>query len=155
RCGLVEQRDAVPQQVAVAPGHEQRALADGEARLGADAGEAGLVAELVAMRAGQLGRRRPPLAVGRDVLARVLADRAALGRTGELDPAGGADGQHAVRSCHGGAVNTPFLVSDGILIAGQASLVALPAAGIPPWLDRLKGRAWALILPLSVAVVVG
>jgi hypothetical protein len=52
-------------------------------------------------------------------------------------------------------VNTPFLVSDGILIAGQASLVALPAAGIPPWLERLKGRGWALILPLSVAVVVG
>ena len=52
-------------------------------------------------------------------------------------------------------MNTPFLVSDGILIAGQASLVALPAAGIPPWLERLKGRAWALILPLSIAVVVG
>jgi hypothetical protein len=52
-------------------------------------------------------------------------------------------------------VNTPFLVADGVLIAGQAALVALPEAGIPPWLDRLKGRGWALILPLSVAVVVG
>jgi hypothetical protein len=52
-------------------------------------------------------------------------------------------------------VNTPFLVADGVLIGAQASLVALPAAGIPPWLERLKGRAWALILPLSIAVVVG
>jgi hypothetical protein len=52
-------------------------------------------------------------------------------------------------------VNTPFLVADGVLIAGQASLVALPGAGIPPWLDRLKGRGWALVLPLSIAVVVG
>lgn len=52
-------------------------------------------------------------------------------------------------------MNTPFLVADGVLIGAQASLVALPAAGIPPWLERLKGRAWALILPLSIAVVVG
>jgi hypothetical protein len=52
-------------------------------------------------------------------------------------------------------VNTPFLVADGVLIGAQAALVALPAAGIPPWLERLKGRAWALILPLSIAVVVG
>jgi hypothetical protein len=52
-------------------------------------------------------------------------------------------------------VNTRFLVADGVLLATQASLVALPDAGIPPWLERLKGRGWALILPLSVAVVVG
>jgi hypothetical protein len=52
-------------------------------------------------------------------------------------------------------VNTRFLVADGVLIAAQASLVALPDAGIPPWLERLKSRGWALILPLSVAVVVG
>jgi hypothetical protein len=52
-------------------------------------------------------------------------------------------------------VNTPFLVADGALITTQASLVALPAAGIPTWLDRLKGRGWALILPLSIAVVIG
>jgi hypothetical protein len=52
-------------------------------------------------------------------------------------------------------VNTPFLVADGVLLTTQASLVALPAAGIPTWLERLRGRGWALILPLSIAVVVG
>jgi hypothetical protein len=52
-------------------------------------------------------------------------------------------------------VNTRFLVADGVLLATQASLVALPGRGIPAWLDRLKGRGWALVLPLSVAVVVG
>ena len=52
-------------------------------------------------------------------------------------------------------MNTRFLVADGVLLATQASLVALPDAGIPAWLERLKGRGWALILPLSVAVVVG
>jgi hypothetical protein len=51
-------------------------------------------------------------------------------------------------------VNTPFLVADGVIITTQAALVALPGAGIPAWLERLKGRGWALILPLSVAVVV-
>jgi hypothetical protein len=51
-------------------------------------------------------------------------------------------------------VNTPFLVADGVIITTQAALVALPGRGIPAWLERLKGRGWALILPLSVAVVV-
>jgi hypothetical protein len=51
-------------------------------------------------------------------------------------------------------VNTPFLVADGVIITTQAALVALPDRGIPAWLERLKGRGWALILPLSVAVVV-
>jgi hypothetical protein len=64
-------------------------------------------------------------------------------------------GSIAPRSCHGWRVNTPFLVADGVLLTTQASLVALPAAGIPTRLERLKGRGWALILPLSIAVVIG
>jgi hypothetical protein len=36
----------------------------------------------------------------------------------------------------------------------QAACVALPAAGLPAWLERFRGRAWALVLPLSIAVVV-
>jgi hypothetical protein len=36
----------------------------------------------------------------------------------------------------------------------QAACVALPAAGLPAWLARFRGRAWALVLPLSIAVVV-
>jgi hypothetical protein len=51
-------------------------------------------------------------------------------------------------------VNTPFLAADGVLLTTQAALVALPGRGIPAWLERLKGRGWALILPLSVAIVV-
>src|SRR3954468_8010459 len=37
----------------------------------------------------------------------------------------------------------------------QASLVALPAAGIPRRLQRFATARWALVLPLSIAVVVG
>jgi hypothetical protein len=51
-------------------------------------------------------------------------------------------------------VNTPFLAADGVLLTTQAALVALPGRGIPLWLERLKGRWWSLILPLSVAIVV-
>ncbi len=41
-----------------------------------------------------------------------------------------------------------------VLIAIQALCVALPAAGLPPWLRRYSSSAWALVLPLSIAVVV-
>jgi hypothetical protein len=51
-------------------------------------------------------------------------------------------------------VNTPFLAADAALLGMQASLVALPGAGVPPWLERFRGRGWALIPPLSIAVVV-
>src|SRR3954449_3566028 len=42
-----------------------------------------------------------------------------------------------------------------VLSVAQAACVALPAAGLPPRLSRFAGRAWALVLPLSIAVVVG
>jgi len=51
-------------------------------------------------------------------------------------------------------VDEAFLAADAALISGQAALVALPGRGLPPWLDRLAGRGWALLLPVSVAVVV-
>lgn len=41
-----------------------------------------------------------------------------------------------------------------VLLAIQALCVALPAAGLPPWLRRYASNAWALVLPLSIAVVV-
>jgi hypothetical protein len=41
------------------------------------------------------------------------------------------------------------------LDAAQAACVALPAAGLPRRLERFRGSAWALVLPLSIAVVVG
>jgi hypothetical protein len=51
-------------------------------------------------------------------------------------------------------VNVPFLAADAMIISAQAALVGLPGAGVPRWLDRAAGRGWALILPLSIAVVV-
>jgi hypothetical protein len=44
---------------------------------------------------------------------------------------------------------------DGFLLnVAQAACVALPAAGLPPALRRFRGGAWALVLPLCIAVVV-
>ena len=41
------------------------------------------------------------------------------------------------------------------LTVAQAGCIALAAAGLPRWADRFRGPAWALMLPLSIAVVVG
>lgn len=41
-----------------------------------------------------------------------------------------------------------------VLSVAQAACVALPAAGLPPRLSRFRGRGWALVLPLSIAVVI-
>jgi hypothetical protein len=51
-------------------------------------------------------------------------------------------------------VDAPFLVDNFALIGVQAALVGLPAAGVPRALERFAGRGWALVLPLSIAVVV-
>lgn len=40
------------------------------------------------------------------------------------------------------------------LTVAQAACVALPAAGLPRWAQRFRGGAWALILPLSIALVI-
>jgi len=49
----------------------------------------------------------------------------------------------------------PFWLSIGVLSLVQALLVALPRPARAPWLERLRSRWWALILPLSIAVVIG
>jgi prepilin signal peptidase PulO-like enzyme (type II secretory pathway) len=41
------------------------------------------------------------------------------------------------------------------LTVAQASCIALAGAGLPRWASRFRARAWALVLPLSIAVVVG
>jgi hypothetical protein len=51
-------------------------------------------------------------------------------------------------------VNAPFLAADAVLLSTQAALVALPGRGVPAPLARFRGRAWALLPPLSIAVVV-
>ena len=49
----------------------------------------------------------------------------------------------------------PYSWWNVVLVATQAILVALPAAGLPAFARRFAGRAWSLVLPLSIAVVVG
>ena len=48
-----------------------------------------------------------------------------------------------------------FVLHDAVLLATQALLVALPAAGVPAWIRARATARWALVLPLSIAVVVG
>jgi hypothetical protein len=48
-----------------------------------------------------------------------------------------------------------FSADSLVLTGAQVACVALPGAGLPPWLARFRGGAWALVLPLSIAVVVG
>src|SRR4051812_26987520 len=41
------------------------------------------------------------------------------------------------------------------LNVAQAACVALPGAGLPRRFERFRGGGWALVLPLSIALVVG
>jgi hypothetical protein len=47
-----------------------------------------------------------------------------------------------------------FSADNLVLIAAQSACVALPAAGVPAFLERFRGRGWALVAPLSIALVV-
>ena len=47
-----------------------------------------------------------------------------------------------------------FSADNLALTVAQAACVALPAAGLPRWAERLRTGAWALVLPLSIVVVV-
>ena len=48
-----------------------------------------------------------------------------------------------------------FSADNLALTTAQAACVALPAAGLPAWALRFRTGAWAVVLPLSIAVVVG
>ncbi len=48
----------------------------------------------------------------------------------------------------------PFALSIGVLSLVQAALVAAPRPAIAPLLAGLRNRSWALLPPLSIAVVV-
>lgn len=48
----------------------------------------------------------------------------------------------------------PFSWWNVVLVATQALLVALPAAGLPAFARRFAGRSWSLVLPLSISIVV-
>ncbi len=47
-----------------------------------------------------------------------------------------------------------FSVDNLVLILIQAACVILPAAGLPAWAARFRGRWWAAVLPLSIVVVI-
>ena len=75
--GLVDERNAIPQYVAVRRANEQRALADGETRQCADANQARLVlAKGIEMACGEQVKRRPGLPTRGRELALVLAHTA-------------------------------------------------------------------------------
>jgi hypothetical protein len=48
-----------------------------------------------------------------------------------------------------------FSADNFALTLVQAACIALPAAGLPLWAQRHRSTGWALIAPLSIAVVVG
>jgi prepilin signal peptidase PulO-like enzyme (type II secretory pathway) len=48
----------------------------------------------------------------------------------------------------------PYSSSSALLDVVQAVLVALPAAGLPVFLQQFAGRIWSLIMPVSIVVVV-
>src|SRR5215469_18477014 len=77
--GAVEEADAVPQDVSTGSLEEQRALTDGEARVGADPRQVGFLGhDLVVMVPAHLLERGPALAVPAHVLALIAADWTAL-----------------------------------------------------------------------------
>jgi len=47
-----------------------------------------------------------------------------------------------------------FSADNLVLTLAQAACLALPAAGLGAWAERYRTGAWALVLPLSIAVVV-
>jgi hypothetical protein len=51
-------------------------------------------------------------------------------------------------------VTREFVAHDAVLLAAQASLVALTGAGVPRWVRAFATARWALVLPLSIGVVV-
>ena len=48
-----------------------------------------------------------------------------------------------------------FSADNLVLLLFQAGCVALVGAGLPAWARRFRGSAWSLVMPLSIAVVVG
>jgi hypothetical protein len=51
-------------------------------------------------------------------------------------------------------VTRDFVLHDAVLLATQAALVGMVAAGVTDWARRFATARWALVLPLSIGVVV-
>jgi hypothetical protein len=53
-------------------------------------------------------------------------------------------------------LSVPYLHLDSSLLdAARAACVALPAAGLPPLLQRLRSRGWAVVAPISIVACIG
>ena len=52
-------------------------------------------------------------------------------------------------------VTRDFVLHDAVLLGTQGLLVGLVGAGVPAWVRARATARWALVLPLSIAVVVG
>ncbi len=52
-------------------------------------------------------------------------------------------------------MSLPYSDDNILLVAVQAACVALPTAGLPRWAQRFRSGGWALVAPLSIALVVG
>lgn len=66
----------------------------------------------------------------------------------------GTGGSESATRRHGTIARVWFDGENLVLLLFQALCLALPAAGVPPWLRRFRGSLWALVLPLSIIVVV-
>jgi hypothetical protein len=53
-----------------------------------------------------------------------------------------------------GQVTRDFVLHNAVLLGTQGLLVGLVGAGVPGWAARFATARWALVLPLSIAVVV-
>jgi hypothetical protein len=53
------------------------------------------------------------------------------------------------------SVTRDFVLHNAVVLGTQGLLVALPGAGVPAWIRARATARWALVLPLSIAVVVG
>jgi hypothetical protein len=48
-----------------------------------------------------------------------------------------------------------FSADTFVLLLAQAACIAAPAAGVPRWAERFTSRGWALVAPVSIALVIG
>ena len=55
---------------------------------------------------------------------------------------------------HAAAMRLFLELDSSLLDAARAACVALPAAGVPPLLEHLRSRGWALVAPVSIVAVV-
>jgi hypothetical protein len=51
-------------------------------------------------------------------------------------------------------VTRDFVLHDAVLLVTQGALVAITGVGVPGWVRRFATARWALVLPLSIAVVI-